>query len=105
MMVPSIGIDEVLFVILSVYPHRYNTFWFSKSFQSHLQTLVNYLVKRVGQYRGQHNPVADPLRSDPLGFKCQLYHLLAVFPGGELLKLSEPQFLHLQNEMASSYKN
>lgn len=100
MTVPSIVTDEVLFVIISMYPHHYNTFLFSKSFQSHLQTLVNYLVERVGQYRGQHNPVANPLRSDPLGFKFQLYHLLAIFPVGKLVKLSEPQLNHLQNKMS-----
>lgn len=57
-MVISIGVD-----------HHNITLLLSKYFHSHHQILVNHLVKKVGQRRGQHNTVVDPLKSDALEFK------------------------------------
>lgn len=60
-------------MVISIYHHNIILFVFKilsqSSFGFYLQTLVNYLVKKVRQYRRQHNTVVDPLKSDPLGFR------------------------------------
>lgn len=73
MIISLIVIYEVLFIVISIYHHNI-IFLLLKilpqsSFGFYLQTLVNYLVKKVGQCRRQHNAVVDPLKSDSLGFK------------------------------------